>query len=328
MMDEELNLEKNSKKAGNYPILFLEPVLQHNIWGGTRLVTDFGYQSEGTDIGECWGIAAHPHGDVSVKSGEYVGKKLSEFWEQEPQFFGKFSCDKFPLLIKIIDAKEDLSIQVHPDDVYAQTIEQETFGKMECWYILDCPSEASLVIGHNAATKEELIQMISQGKWNELIRRVPIQKGDFIQIDAGTVHAITAGCLILETQQNSDITYRLYDYDRRTDGKLRELHIDKSIDVIEVPAKSVENSVVKTGEMPENRWNELVSCEYYSVYKMELTQCVCFSHNESFLNMSVVEGSGTIDGLTVKKGDHFLIPADYGEIVMEGSMTIIASEAK
>lgn len=328
MMDKEIDYGKVSKKARNYPILFLEPVLQHNIWGGTRLITDFGYKSEASDIGECWGIAAHPHGDVSVKSGEYAGRKLSEIWKQEPPFFGKFSHEKFPLLIKIIDAKEDLSIQVHPDDVYAQTKEQETFGKMECWYILDCPQGANLVIGHNAKTKEELIQMISEGRWEEFIHRIPIQKDDFIQIDAGTVHAVTAGCLILETQQNSDITYRLYDYDRKTNGKLRELHIDKSIDVIKVPAKSVRNSVVKTGAMPKNQLNRLISCEYYSIYKIELTQSICFSHNESFLNMSVVEGNGMVDGISVKKGDHFLIPADYGEIVLEGKMTIIASEAK
>lgn len=326
MMDKNSN--KQNINSGKYPILFLEPVLQHKIWGGTRLITDFGYHSESSDIGECWGIAAHPHGDVSIKGGRYDGEKLSDFWRKEPDFFGKYSNDRFPLLIKIIDAKEDLSIQVHPDDSYARTKEQESFGKMECWYILDCPEGANLVIGHNATTKQQLVQMISDGKWDDLIRRIPVHKGDFIQIDAGTVHSITAGCLILETQQNSDITYRLYDYDRCPDGKRRELHIDKSIDMIEAPAKSVANSVIKTETMPENRWNLLVSCEYYNVYKMELTQSFSFSHNESFLNMSVVEGAGTVEGIAVKKGDHFMIPAGYGNISMEGKMTIIASEAK
>lgn len=134
--------------------------------------------------------------------------------EKHPEVFGNVDSDRFPLLIKIIDAKDDLSIQVHPDDDYAKVHENGSLGKTECWYILDCKENATIVIGHNAWTKRGIKPMIHEGKWSEFIREIPIKKGDFLQIDPGTVHAIKGGTLILETQQNSDITYRVYDYGR------------------------------------------------------------------------------------------------------------------
>ena len=207
-------------------ILFLDPVCTHNIWGGTRLREDFHYPVEGDDLWECWGISAHPNGDVTLRDCGFRGMKLSELWKKHPEVFGKVDSDRFPLLIKIIDAKDDLSIQVHPDDDYAKVHENGSLGKTECWYILDCKKNATIVIGHNSRTKEELSRMIHEGKWSEFIREIPIKKGDFLQIDPGTVHAIKGGTLILETQQNSDITYRVYDYGRLSNGKPRELHID------------------------------------------------------------------------------------------------------
>lgn len=311
-----------------FPILFLNPVLKQMVWGGSRLSTDFGYMSDKDNIGECWGIAAHPNGDSSVKNEEFDGMTLSELWHKKPKLFGDYKTPRFPLLIKIIDAKSDLSIQVHPDDEYAEKNENGSYGKMECWYIIDCPEDAMLVAGHNAKTHEELENLINYGKWDELIRKIPIKKGDFIQIDPGTVHAITAGCLILETQQNSDITYRLYDYGRMVDGKQRELHIRQSLDVIQVPAKPAEDTVLKTSDLPENEMNRLISCKYYNVYKLKVSGESTIIHNESFLNMSVLEGSGTVDGIPVKKGNHFIIPANYGEVNIKGELEIIASDAK
>ena len=205
----ESNGEELSMNKQDTEILFLNPVFTKNIWGGTKLREDFGYDIEGDDIGECWGVAAHQNGDDTIREGKFKGKKLSELWKEEPQLFGNVDIDRFPLLIKIIDAKADLSIQVHPNDEYAKVNENGSFGKTECWYIIDCPENASLVIGHNAKTKEELSDMIHEGKWKEFIREIPVKKGDFIQIDPGTVHAIKGGLMILETQQNSDITYRV-----------------------------------------------------------------------------------------------------------------------
>lgn len=312
----------NEKKR---EILFLDPVCKHNIWGGSRLREEFGYPEEGDDIGECWGISAHPNGDGTVRNGAFAGMKLSEIWEKHPEFFGNLDYDRFPLLTKIIDARDDLSIQVHPDDDYAKANENGSFGKTECWYVMDCPKDAKLVIGHHANTKEELTEMIRQGSWKELIREIPVKKGDFIQIDPGTVHAIKGGLLILETQQNSDITYRVYDYDRLSDGKPRELHVEKSIDVIEVPAKSVEDSVKSALGLPQNQLNELYSCKYYSVFQMDVNGNAEFEQNYPFLLLSVIEGNGTINGQAVKKGDHLILPCNFGKAEMQGKMSMIVS---
>lgn len=307
------------------PILFLEPVLKEMVWGGNRLGTDFGYDIPGEDTGECWGIAAHPNGDDPVEDNRFVGKTLSQLWTEDRYLFRNLEMDRFPLMVKVIDAKDNLSIQVHPDDAYAKEHENGSLGKTECWYIIDCPQDARLVIGHNAGSKEELRDMIEQGRWEELIRYVPIQKGDFIQIDPGTVHAITSGCMILETQQNSDITYRVYDYGRLTNGKPRELHVEKSIDVIQTPAKPVEDSVKSCRDLPENQWAELISCNYYKVFKMNLNGTVFFEQKYPFLNVSIIEGSGIINGQVIKKGDHFILPDKYGAAELTGEMELIAS---
>ncbi len=309
-------------------ILFLEPVCTHNIWGGTRLREEFGYAVEGDDIGECWGISAHPNGDGSIKYGRFAGMKLSEVWEKHPEIFGNLSCDRFPLLTKIIDAREDLSIQVHPDDAYAKEHENGAFGKTESWYILDAPKDATLVVGHNARTKEELASMIREGRWDAFIREIPVKKGDFIQIDPGTVHAIKGGILLMETQQNSDITYRVYDYDRRTNGVPRELHVEKSMDVITVPAKSMEDSVRSTLGMPENQCNELYSGLHYDIFKLDVNGKMEMQQEYPFLLMSVAEGDGIIDSQPVKKGEHFILPNGYGSVKLQGKMTLIASTVR
>ncbi len=306
-------------------LLFLDPVCTHNIWGGSKLREVFGYPVEGDDLGECWGISAHPEGDGTVRSGAYEGCKLSELWEKHPELFGNLDYDRYPLLTKIIDAQDDLSIQVHPDDAYAKEHENGSLGKTECWYIMDCKENATLVIGHNAKSKEELEEMVHGGKWQELIREIPIRKGDFIQIDPGTVHAIKADTLILETQQNSAITYRLYDYGRLQNGKSRELHIDKSLDVITVPAKSAEDSVKSISELPENRLNQIYTCEKYTIFKMDVNGNTSFEQNCPFLAASVLEGEGTVDGAEVRRGDHFIIPAGYGTVEMTGRMSLILS---
>ena len=321
----ESNGKELSMNKQKTPILFLNPVFKQMIWGGNRLGTDFPYKIPSDNTGECWAVSAHPNGDCVVKEGIYAGKTLSQLWKEEPALFGNISKDRFPLLIKIIDAKTDLSIQVHPDDTYAKVNENGSLGKTECWYILDCEPDSKLVIGHNATSKEELRSMIEEKKWNELIREIPVKKGDFLQIDPGTVHAIKGGLLILETQQNSDITYRVYDYDRLTDGKPRELHVEKSIDVITVPAKPVADSVKAVGNMEPNKRNLLISCDYYKVWKLDVTAPVTFTQNTPFLICSVIEGDGLIDGQMIQKGDHFILPANYGEVAMQGNMQLIMS---
>jgi len=307
------------------PVLYLDPVFTHNIWGGTRLKSDFAYDVDGSDIGECWGISAHPNGDAKVREGIYQGETLSEIWKNHPELFGNSSLDRFPLLVKIIDAKDDLSIQVHPDDAYAKVNENGSLGKTECWYIIDCEENAALVIGHNAKSKTELKEMIEGKKWNDFIREIPVKKGDFIQIDPGTVHAIKGGIMILETQQNSDITYRVYDYDRLSNGQPRELHVQKSIDVITVPAKSVDDSVKSALDTPVNELSELYSCSYYKVFRLNLDGKTKFEQSYDFLNMTVIEGDALLNGQRVKKGDHFILPSGYGNVSIQGKAEFIAS---
>lgn len=306
-------------------ILFMAPVFKQMIWGGNKLGSKWGYEIPGENTGECWAVSAHPNGDCTVKEGTFAGKTLSQLWAEEPQLFGNAAGDRFPLLIKIIDANDDLSIQVHPDDVYAGKNENGSFGKTECWYILDAPEGAILVIGHNAKDKAELEDMIQNGRWEDFLREVPVKKGDFIQIDPGTVHAIKGGIEILETQQNSDITYRVYDYGRLQNGKPRELHIAKSIDVITVPAKSVEESVINISTDTKNTMNPLIFCNYYRVWKLDVDGSVEVSQDYPFLIMSVVEGEGQIDGHALKKGDHFILPNGYGKAQLQGKMELIVS---
>lgn len=306
-------------------LLFLNPVFTHNIWGGTNLKTKFGYDVDGDDIGECWGISAHEHENCRVASGRYKGSTLADLWHEHPDLFGNYKSDRFPLLTKIIDAKDDLSIQVHPDDEYAAVHEDGSYGKMECWYILDCKEDATIVIGHNARTREELADMINNGKWSEFIREIPIKKGDFIQIDPGTVHAIKGGTMILESQQNSDITYRVYDYDRLSDGKPRELHVKQSIDVITVPAKEAKDSIISTADMEKNTLCQLISCDRYNVFKIDVDGNMNFEQNYPFMLVSVVDGMGEIDSMPVNKGTHLIIPNNYGRVCVSGKLVIIAS---
>jgi len=305
-------------------VIFLEPIFKEMIWGGNRLKTDFGYDIPSDHTGECWAVSAHQNGDCTVKNGTYKGEKLSVLWKNHRDLFGGAKGETFPLLIKIIDAKEDLSIQVHPDNTYAYKNENGSLGKTECWYILDCEKDGKIVIGHNAKDKDELKKMIKERRWNELIRVLPIKKGDFFQIDPGTVHAIKAGTVILETQQNSDITYRLYDYDRLSNGKPRELHIDKSIDVINCP--HVDHKVDrKKIKLEQAVVEELVTCQYYSVRRLSVHGRQIFEQTEPFTILSVIDGEGLIDGISIKKGDHFILPFGYGNYCIEGNIELITS---
>ncbi|TAH69524.1 MAG: mannose-6-phosphate isomerase, class I [Anaerolineaceae bacterium] len=305
-------------------ILFMEPVFKSMIWGGVRLRTEFDYELPSDHTGECWAISAHPNGDCIIKNGPYKGKSLSWLWENNRHLFGNRSEQSFPLLIKIIDAKQDLSIQVHPDDVYANLSKPGALGKTECWYILDCDQDAEIIIGHSAKDKDELRSMIEKERWLELIRSRPIKKGDFFQIRPGTVHAIKAGTLLLETQQNSDITYRLYDYDRLDKGKPRQLHIKESIDVINCPHEDAPIGV-NTIKHDSSEIKELIKDKYYTVQKIKVYGELNINQNKDFMNISVIEGEGEIDSTKLSKGDHFILPYEYGMFRLKGEMSLIVS---
>lgn len=315
-------------------LIFFKPAFEHKIWGGTKLRDNYGYDEAGDDIGECWGISAHPRNDTAVADGEYAGMRLSELWRDHRELFGNVSGDEFPLLTKIISAEDDLSVQVHPDDAYAYEHENGENGKTECWYVLEAEPGSRLAVGHNASSRRELIDMIDAGKWDELIRYTETVPGDFVHIPPGTVHAIGGGVTLLETQQNSDITYRLYDYDRKPDGRLRPLQLEQSKEVITVPAPNVTDEIIHDDSTDDVVC--LISCGYYEVYRITCRDDLEVEFDRPFVLMSVVDGAGTVgtgadndsgssECRRVKKGDHFIVPAGYGKLAMSGSFKIIAS---
>ena len=206
-------------------ILWVEPIFHEKIWGGKRLKDVYGYDIPSDQTGECWAPSAHPSGDNTIIEGEFKGQTLSKVFNEHRELFGNIKDKEFPLLIKIIDACDDLSVQVHPGDEYAR-IHENSLGKTECWYVLETEENTKMVMGHHAKTKEELVQAIENDDYDHLLNKFDIQKGDFFYIPSGTIHAICKGSLIYEAQQSSDITYRVYDYHRKDkDGNERELHV-------------------------------------------------------------------------------------------------------
>lgn len=304
--------------------IFLEPVLHEKVWGGAQLRERFGYDIPSEHTGECWAISAHPNGDCKIKNPEYAGKTLSGLWREQPELFGNTGDQAFPLLIKILDAKEDLSIQAHPDDEYARIHENGSRGKTECWYVLDCAPGTTIIIGHNASSPAQLREMVEEGRWKELLREMPIQKGDFFQIDPGCLHAIKGGTLILETQQSSDVTYRFYDYGRLENGRPRPLHIEQSLEVTRVPFRypSLTRETVQEAGAQVTR---LTACRCYTVYHVAVDGRWERDWAQPFVGVSIIDGEGMLDGQKVKKGDHLLLPAGYGKMSLEGRLELICS---
>ncbi|EPC6548950.1 TPA: mannose-6-phosphate isomerase, class I [Enterococcus faecium] len=309
--------------------MFLKPVFQEKIWGGSRLRSVFGFDIPNDKIGEDWVISAHPHGVSVVENGKFKGKRLDELWSEHKELFGHPSEPVFPLLIKILDAEDDLSVQVHPDDAYGMKHEGE-LGKTECWYIIDAEPGAEIIYGHHAKTREELAEMIKDGRWDDLLKKVPVKKGDFFYVPSGTIHAIGKGIMILETQQSSDTTYRVYDYDRKdAQGQTRELHIQQSIDVTTVPAKTPELQIkeVRKGNSSIVTYLET---EFFNVYEWDIKGITSFKKQAPYTLMTVIEGAGdlVVDGKTypLEKGTSCIIPNGVSEWAVQGELAIIASE--
>lgn len=309
--------------------IFLDPVFKERIWGGTALKDRFGYDIPSDKTGECWAISAHPNGASIVRDGPYAGKTLTMLWDEHRDLFGDSKGEVFPLLTKILDANNDLSVQVHPDDSYANVHENGELGKTECWYIIDCKDDAEMIYGHNAKTREELVQMIENAQWNDLLNRVKIKPGDFFYVPSGTIHALCKGTLVLETQQSSDTTYRVYDYDRRDDnGNTRELHLEKAIAVTTVPhLDGVSHPTIE--EKKNLTITTFVQAKYFSVYKWKLAGEATFSMNEPFLICSVTKGTGMLihngKEYELKKGSHFLLPAKIKQFDVRGNCELIIS---
>lgn len=309
--------------------LFLKPVFQEKIWGGPRLHDVFGFDLPNDKIGEDWAISGHPHGVSVVENGEFKGQKVSDLWLEHRELFGNPTGPVFPLLTKILDAEDNLSVQVHPDDAYAEEHEGE-LGKTECWYVIDAEPGAHIVYGHHAKTREELAEMIHQGKWDQLLKNVPVKKGDFFYVPSGTIHAIGKGILILETQQSSDTTYRVYDYDRKDDkGNTRQLHIQQSIDVTTVPAKTPQLNI-KEEKQGQSAVITYLKTDFFNVYEWQVSGKLNLKAGAPYTLMTVIDGAGklVVEGkeYEMAAGASCIIPNGVEKWQLLGAMTLIASE--
>ena len=309
--------------------LFLQSVMQEKIWGGTHLRDVFGYDIPSDHVGEYWAISAHPNGVSTIKNGRYAGQTLDVLYAEHRELFGNRQEPVFPLLTKILDANDWLSVQVHPDDAYGLEHEGE-LGKTECWYIIAAEPGAEIIYGHNAKSKEELRQQIESKDWENLLTKVPVKAGDFFYVPSGTMHAIGAGIMVLETQQSSDTTYRVYDFDRRdAQGNLRDLHIEQSIDVLTIGEPA--NSTPVTVDVDNLSSSLLVSNEFFAVYKWVVSGVVNLTQTAPYLLVSVLSGQGSlkVDNrvYNIKKGDHFILPNDVKSWEFDGELEIIASHA-
>lgn len=302
-------------------LLKLRPSYKDYLWGGHRLVEKYNKEFDGDILAESQELSCHPDGPSYISNGSYAGKTLQEYIDQEGKKVLGSNCQKFeefPILAKFIDAKDNLSIQVHPDNEYALKNEGQ-YGKTEMWYIMDCEEGAFLYYGFKKeVSKEEFEERIKTDTLLEVLNAVPVQKGDVLFIEAGTIHAIGKGIVIAEIQQNSNVTYRVYDFGRvGKDGKKRELHIDKAVEV--------------TNRVPISRKNtcypHVASCDYFTVDCLNMDGKLMSSmkgsvNEDSFVSILIMEGEGTIscgeEEITYRKGDSFFMSAGSGEYEING----------
>jgi mannose-6-phosphate isomerase len=314
-------------------VLLLSPTLKDTIWGGTRLMTEFGFETKEDNIAEAWLLSCHKDGPSLVQNGVYAGKTLAEAVMLEGEaVLGTHHTpgSGFPILIKLIDAKDKLSVQVHPGDAYARRVENEN-GKTEAWLILDATPGAELVYGlSKKVSRRQFSESIRKKEIETILNYVPVKKGDVVFIPSGMLHAIGAGILLAEVQQSSNTTYRVYDYDRPgKDGKPRELHVEKATDVVSLTVPQADFSPAgKPERLPGAQKTYLTGCAYFSMTDVCVQSVYETAADEtSFVSLLVLEGGGTLccgeERLSLKKGDSVFIPAGKGAFELRGEMNLL-----
>lgn len=312
--------------------LLLRPSGKDYLWGGSRLNDEFAKGIDLTPLAETWECSTHPDGPSYVVGGRFDGMELAEVLRKHPEYLGERHKGKneLPILIKLIDAKQDLSVQVHPTDEYAREHENGQLGKTEMWYVLDASKDAKLVYGLKRSYSEtQMRRAIEKGRIMNYLQQVPVKKDDLFFIEAGTIHAIGAGVLVAEIQENSNLTYRLYDYDRvGKDGKKRELHIDKALQVANLKSSAEPRQPLRVLKYRQGVASELLTrCKYFEVYRMlvntERRQQVHYRADEvAFRVLLCVNGCGRItyeDGdMEFYKGDCIFVPADSEVLTIQG----------
>ena len=305
----------------------LIPSVADYIWGGRRPIEEYGIKTDKDPAAEAWVLSCHSAGPSTVEDGEFKGQTLEQVWENHKEICGtngnKFEF--FPILIKFIDAKNNLSIQVHPDNDYAMRVEGE-YGKTEAWYILDCDEGAELILGFNREVSVEEFKKAAQSEeMLNIVNKVKVKKGDLFFIESGTLHAICKGILLAEVQQNSNTTYRVYDYGRvGADGKPRALHIDKAADVTKLCPPTITNASEREVEKQDGGTRtHLTECDLFKMYSVETDgEYVSEAGDESFVSLLCLDGSAEVvcgkKTLGMKKGESLFIPASSGEFKIIG----------
>lgn len=307
--------------------IFFEPSYKKVIWGGNKISKIFKRNIIGDNVGESWEISAHPNGMSIIKNEEFKKESLYDLFNDKTkrkQIFGTHcgNMEKFPILTKFIDASKSLSIQVHPNNEYAKIHEHDS-GKTEVWYIMDCKEDAKIVYGFKeSVTKKNLKDAVEHIEEN--VNYINVHKGDFIPIPSGTIHAIMDGIVLCEVQQSSDITYRVYDWNRvDKDGKARELHKEKALDVINL---NNQKKVHNYNNIKENK--NIYKSDIFNIDMVNIEgKESALSSKESFYAYIVLEGTGTLKAgnffKQIEKGDTFLIPANLGEYNINGKLNLM-----
>lgn len=313
------------------PFCLKAPVKDY-IWGGTRLRELFGKEG-GDRLAESWELSCHPDGECYIMGGEFDGMKLSDFVNEHPEAVssGFKSGDSFPVLVKLIDAKNDLSVQVHPNDEYAHKYENDN-GKTEMWYVIDAAPDSELIYGFNEElSKEDFRKAIENNTLMEKLRRVPVKQGDVFFIEPGTLHAIGKGILIAEIQQSSNVTYRVYDYGRLgADGKPRPLHIEKALEVTNTKPLDPERPVYGL-ELDGVVTQLLADCKYFNVNRHRLIkELELYADKNSFAHVLMIGGSGgelVADNhrLELTMGSSVFVPAGTGAFAIKGNCDVIVT---
>lgn len=318
-----------------YP-LRLCGITKSPIWGGTRLLRDWGKSSDATTVGESWELTVRASEVCTVTNGALDGKKLDEVISSYGADVtgGDFGATDFPLLIKLIDAEDRLSVQVHPDDTYAARVENDR-GKTEMWYIVDADPDAEIICGlADGVSREDFAVAVANGSMESALKRQPVRAGETYFIPAGLTHAIGKGILIAEIQQNCDRTYRVYDYERRQpDGSLRELHVEKALDVIRPFTEDEINAIrySRTGGVAESD-AVLAHCDFFRVEKRDLTLSPITLREGIMQHLLCLNGEATVecDGAryTLARGESWLIPAALKGVTLTGDATLLISSVK
>ena len=308
-------------------IIKLKPTTKEYIWGGTTLKNEWGKTADTQKIAECWEFSLYPDSESIVDGGEFDGLTLIELKEKRPELFGvkceKF--DRFPMLIKLIDACDNLSVQVHPNDEYALKNEN-SLGKTEIWYIADAKEGAQIYYGLNSdLTREEFVDAIKNNTITDKLNAVKVKKGDFFFVEAGTMHALGAGVIVLEVQENSNVTYRVYDYARRDKwGNQRELHVEKAIEVTTLKKQVISNELGVYNELDGAKVRSLAHTIYFNTEEVVIDKEYEIYCEDSLVTFTVVDGNGIIGGRSVKRGDTYMISAGTREkIYADKALTII-----